>query len=203
MVKSLTNPLEIGVEVITKEAEALKKVASSLDEKFSMAVDLLYQMEGKVVLTGLGKSAMIAMKIAATLNSTGTKAQFMHGADAIHGDMGTLSPSDVLMIVSKSGYSSEIEEIVKMAKWIGIPIISITSQKGSILEAESNIFLYVPVEAEACPNNLAPTVSTTAHLAVGDAIAMTLEMAHSFSKEDFRRIHPGGSIGQQLSEIEK
>lgn len=201
MRKNSKTSIEIASEVIAKEAEALQILASSLDENFSKVVEVISKSKGKVLVTGLGKSGVIAMKIAATLNSTGTRAQYMHGADALHGDIGTLSPEDVVMIVSKSGNTFELEQVAKIVKDMRVPLISMVSNKESELAKLADYILYVPVSGEACINGLAPTVSTTAQLAMGDAIAIALESLSDYSPYDFAKVHPGGELGEKLRKI--
>ncbi|MEO2082650.1 MAG: KpsF/GutQ family sugar-phosphate isomerase [Desulfurobacteriaceae bacterium] len=193
--------VERGKEVIRKEAEALKKLAENLDESFDRAVELLLKTKGRVVLTGVGKSGLICKKIAATLSSTGTPAFFLHPSDAAHGDLGMLRGEDTVIAISNSGETQELLNIVPIIKSFGIPIIAITNQPDSTLARLSDVVLLLHVEEEACPLNLAPTTSTTATLALGDAIAVALMEAKGFTSEDFARFHPGGKLGIRLSKV--
>ena len=161
-------------------------------------VRYIYQSNGRVIITGIGKSANIATKIVATLNSTGTPSIFMHAADAIHGDLGTIQENDSVICISKSGNTPEIKVLVPLIKAIGNKLIAITSNKDSFLGQEADYVLNAYVEKEACPNNLAPTSSTTAQLVMGDALAMSLLDLRGFSSSDFAKFHPGGSLGKQL-----
>lgn len=189
---------EFAKQTIQNEVLALEKMASFVDESFEAAVTLLHQSSGRVVLTGIGKSAIIAQKISATLNSTGTPALFMHAADAIHGDLGMIRPEDAVIIISKSGESPEIKALVPFVKHFGNPVIAICGNTQSYLAAKADYFINTTVDKEACPNNLAPTTSTTAQLVMGDAIAVCLLQLKGFTARDFARFHPGGALGKQL-----
>ncbi|WP_369819730.1 SIS domain-containing protein [Ulvibacter sp. MAR_2010_11] len=169
-----------------------------VDAEFADAVSYIYQSKGRVIVTGIGKSANIATKIVATLNSTGTPAIFMHAADAIHGDLGTIQQNDTVICISKSGNTPEIKVLVPLIKAIGNKLIGITSHKDSFLGIQADFVLNAYVEKEACPNNLAPTTSTTAQLVIGDALAMCLLDLRGFSSKDFAKFHPGGSLGKKL-----
>jgi arabinose-5-phosphate isomerase len=196
-----TSPREILDEirsVVELESSALTSLAGSLDHSYVDAIQLLLECKGKVVLTGVGKSGLIARKIAATLNSTGTASAFLHPVDGMHGDLGLLNHDDVVIAVGKSGESEELLRLLPAIKGLGAKIISITSNRQSALAEQSNIVLFAPVEKEACPLDLAPTVSTTVALAVGDALAMTLMKLKGFKSEDFARYHPGGKLGKRL-----
>ena len=173
-------------------------LAELVDEEFAEAVETVYHSKGRVVITGIGKSANIATKIVATLNSTGTPAIFMHAADAIHGDLGTILKDDVVICISKSGNTPEIKVLVPLIKGRGNTLMAITSNRESFLGQQANFVLHAYVEKEACPNNLAPTTSTTAQLVIGDALAMALLDLRGFSSNDFARFHPGGSLGKKL-----
>ncbi|MAZ71796.1 MAG: D-arabinose 5-phosphate isomerase [Flavobacteriaceae bacterium] len=173
-------------------------LAQLVDEEFAQAVETIYNSKGRVVITGIGKSANIATKIVATLNSTGTPAIFMHAADAIHGDLGTILRDDVVICISKSGNTPEIKVLVPLIKSRGNKLIAITSNRESFLGVQSNFVMHAYAEKEACPNNLAPTTSTTAQLVIGDALAMALLDLRGFSSKDFARFHPGGSLGKKL-----
>ena len=186
------------MEVVEKEAEALKKLLGSINDDFLDVVELIGGCNGRLVVSGVGKSAIIAAKIVATLNSTGTKAVFMHAADAAHGDLGMVDRDDVVMLISKSGNSQEIKNILPLLKNMGVKVVGMVSNMNSSLAKGCDYLLYAPVDGEACPNNLAPTVSTTVHLALGDALAMTLSYMKGFSSDDFARVHPGGALGKRL-----
>ncbi|QIE60947.1 KpsF/GutQ family sugar-phosphate isomerase [Rasiella rasia] len=173
-------------------------LADLVNEEFAEAVETIYKSKGRVVITGIGKSANIATKIVATLNSTGTPAIFMHAADAIHGDLGTILKDDVVICISKSGNTPEIKVLVPLIKGRGNTLVAITSNRESFLGVQANYVLHAYAEKEACPNNLAPTTSTTAQLVIGDALAMALLDLRGFSSKDFARFHPGGSLGKKL-----
>lgn len=192
------NLIAIAKQTITDEAEAVAKLVEYLDEDFTQAVEYILASKGRVVITGIGKSAIIANKIVATMNSTGTPAIFMHAADAIHGDLGIIQEDDVVICISKSGNTPEIKVLVPLLKRGNNKLIAITSNKGSVLAQQADCVLYAHVEKEACPNNLAPTTSTTAQLVLGDALAVCLlEMKH-FGSSDFAKYHPGGALGKRL-----
>ena len=185
-------------QTITEEAAAVAKLTDYIDDDFTQAVDYILHSKGRVVITGIGKSAIIANKIVATMNSTGTPAIFMHAADAIHGDLGIIQQEDVVICISKSGNTPEIKVLVPLLKRGNNKLIAITSNKGSVLAQQADWVLYAHVEKEACPNNLAPTTSTTAQLVLGDALAVCLlEMKH-FGSSDFAKYHPGGALGKRL-----
>lgn len=190
--------ISIARETIETESKAIAYLSQLVDNEFAEAVDFVYNSGGRVIVTGIGKSANIATKIVATLNSTGTPAGFMHAADAIHGDLGTIQPEDVVICISKSGNTPEIKVLVPLIKSSGNKLIAITSNKDSFLGKQADYVLNAYVEKEACPNNLAPTTSTTAQLVIGDAFAMCLLDLRGFSSSDFARFHPGGSLGKQL-----
>ena len=185
-------------QTIAKEAETVAQLAGYIDDEFVTAVTYIINSKGRVVITGIGKSAIIANKIVATMNSTGTPAIFMHAADAIHGDLGIIQADDVVICISKSGNTPEIKVLVPLLKRGNNKLIAITSHKNSVLAQAADSVLYAYVEKEACPNNLAPTTSTTAQLVLGDALAVCLlEMKH-FGSEDFAKYHPGGALGKRL-----
>lgn len=185
-------------QTIAKEAETVAQLAGYIDNEFVTAVTYIINSKGRVVITGIGKSAIIANKIVATMNSTGTPAIFMHAADAIHGDLGIIQADDVVICISKSGNTPEIKVLVPLLKRGNNKLIAITSNKNSVLAQAADSVLYAYVEKEACPNNLAPTTSTTAQLVLGDALAVCLlEMKH-FGSEDFAKYHPGGALGKRL-----
>ncbi len=190
--------LQTARQTIETESLAIANLGSLLDDEFANAVLCLYESKGRVIITGIGKSAIIATKIVATLNSTGTPAIFMHAADAIHGDLGTIQEEDTVICISKSGDTPEIKVLVPLIKSRGNTIIAITANKNSFLGKQSNFVLHAFVEKEACPNNLAPTTSTTTQLVMGDALAVSLLDLRGFSSRDFARFHPGGSLGKKL-----
>ncbi len=195
------NYLEKAKEVLDIEIAGLQRVRDSLDESFERAVGLLLErvrQGGKVVVSGVGKNQPIGRKIAATLTSTGCPAVFLHPAEAMHGDLGILQRHDTLLALSYSGETEELVQLLPLIKRSGIPIIALVGSKDAALARDSDVVIRVAVEREACPFNMAPTASTTATLAVGDAIAMALLEARGFRKEDFAKLHPGGSIGRTL-----
>ncbi len=187
--------LETIRKVISIEIETLLDIKNNIDESFYYAIDLIYKSKGKIVLIGVGKSGLIAKKMVATFISTGTKAVFLHPVEAMHGDLGIIDENDIAIILSKSGNSPEIISILPFIK---IPIIAMTSNKNSILAKKSDILLYLPIKREACPIGLAPTSSTTAMLAIGDAMAATLIKMKNFTKDNFAKFHPGGELGKKL-----
>ncbi len=180
------------------ESKAIANLINFLNEDFNNAVNFIHNSNGRVIVTGIGKSALIATKIVATLNSTGTPAIFMHAADAIHGDLGTIQKNDVVICISKSGNTPEIKVLVPLIKNYGNNIIAITGNIKSFLATNANFVLNSFVEKEACPNNLAPTTSTTAQLVMGDALAVCLLGLNNFSSNDFAKYHPGGALGKKL-----
>nr|WP_230471107.1 KpsF/GutQ family sugar-phosphate isomerase [Hymenobacter jejuensis] len=182
------------------EAEAVRGVADALDQTpdFAQCVAAILSLRGRVVVTGIGKSAHIAGKIVATLNSTGTPALFMHAADAIHGDLGMIQPEDFVIAISKSGDTPEIKVLVPLLKRKGVPLAALVSNADSYLGIQADYILHAPVTREACPHNLAPTTSTTAALALGDALAVCLLESREFSSADFAHLHPGGTLGKKL-----
>lgn len=190
--------LEIARRTIQIEVEALQGLLKHLDNRFVSVVELVYRSSGRVIVTGIGKSANIANKIVATLNSTGTPAVFMHAADAIHGDLGIVQKDDVVIAISKSGDTPEIKVLIPLIKNLGNTIVAMTGNADSYLGQRADYILDVSVAQEACPNNLAPTSSTTAQLVMGDALAVCLLEIKSFSPNDFARYHPGGALGKKL-----
>ena len=192
------NILETAKNTILIEAEAIKNLANLLDDDFANAVYTILNSNGRVIVTGIGKSANIATKIVATLNSTGTPAIFMHAADAIHGDLGNILKDDVVICISKSGNTPEIKILVPLIKNYGNKIAAITGNPESFLGQNADYVLNSYVEKEACPNNLAPTSSTTAQLVLGDALAVCLLNLKDFSSSDFAKYHPGGTLGKKL-----
>lgn len=189
---------QIAAKTIREEAKAIINLENYLDGDFATCVDLILHCGGKVVLTGIGKSANIAVKIAATLNSTGTPAIFMHAADAIHGDLGSIQKNDIIICLSKSGNTPEIKVLVPLLRMMGNKLIAIVGNTQSYLAQQCDYVIDTTVEQEACPNNLAPTSSTTAQLVMGDALAVCLLECRGFTNEDFARYHPGGALGKQL-----
>ena len=185
-------------ETISNEAEAIANLENFIDEEFTKAVEIIYRSQGRIVVTGIGKSAIIANKIVATLNSTGTPSIFMHAADAIHGDLGIVQENDVVICISKSGNSPEIKVLVPLIKNFNNTLIGLTANKESFLGQEADYILNCYVEKEACPNNLAPTTSTTAQMVIGDALAVCLLNLKGFSSKDFAKYHPGGALGKKL-----
>lgn len=190
--------ISLAKNTIETESKAIANLANLVDDEFAEAVKYIFQSEGRVIVTGIGKSANIATKIVATLNSTGTPAIFMHAADAIHGDLGTIQHDDTVICISKSGNTPEIKVLVPLIKAANNKLIAITGNTESFLGLQADFVLNAYVEKEACPNNLAPTTSTTAQLVIGDALAMCLLDLRGFSSKDFARFHPGGSLGKQL-----
>lgn len=190
--------LAVAKQTFETEGNAILNLSSLIDHEFAEAVQYIFQSEGRVIVTGIGKSANIATKIVATLNSTGTPAIFMHAADAIHGDLGIIQQNDTVICISKSGNTPEIKVLVPLIKATNNKLIGLTSNRDSFLGQQSDYVLHAFVEKEACPNNLAPTTSTTAQLVMGDALAMSLLELRGFSSSDFARFHPGGSLGKKL-----
>lgn len=190
--------LATAKETIDLEFEAIANLNNLLDNNFSSAVELIYNSKGRVIITGIGKSAIIASKIVATLNSTGTPAVFMHAADAIHGDLGLILKDDIVICISKSGNTPEIKVLVPLIKKAQNKMIAMTGNMDSFLAQQADYILNTFVEKEACPNNLAPTTSTTAQLVMGDALAVCLLKLKSFTSKDFAKYHPGGALGKKL-----
>ena len=192
------NIKKIAKGVLLNEANSIKAIAGFIDDDFSSCVQQILEIKGRVVITGIGKSAIIAQKIVATLNSTGTPSVFMHAGDAIHGDLGIIQADDMVICLSKSGNTPEIKVLVPLIKRRGVRLAALVSNTNSFLAKQADYILNATIEEEACPNNLAPTTSTTAHMAVGDALAVCLLRLRNFSSEDFAMLHPGGSLGKQL-----
>jgi len=188
-----------GMHVIKVEAEAISNLLNSIDDQFTKAVNMIINSKGRVVFTGMGKSGLIARKIVATMNSTGTAAIFMHPTDAFHGDLGMVRKDDIVIVISKSGHTEELVQLIPMFKRINVTLIGMLGEKDSKLGRECDIVLNVNVKEEACPYDLAPTSSTTAALVMGDALAITLLEMRGFTAEDFALLHPGGSLGKRLS----
>ena len=197
-IKSKEEIKNIAIQVIADEKKAIANLEKQIDNDFFGAVKTIFGCSGRVIVTGIGKSANIASKIVSTFNSTGTPALFMHAADAIHGDLGMIRPEDVVICISKSGNTPEIKVLIPLVKNFGNRLIAIVGNTDSFLAHEADIVLNTTVEHEACPNNLAPTSSTTAQLVMGDALAVALIECRNFTARDFARFHPGGALGKQL-----
>lgn len=197
--KSLSDIKKIARETIAIELAAVAKLESSINDDFVNAINLILSTKGRLIVAGIGKSANIANKMVATFNSTGQPAVFLHAADAIHGDLGNIQEGDVVICISKSGNTPEVKALVPFIKNMGNKIIALTGNPNSFLAIKSDFILDVSVEKEACPNNLAPTSSTTAQLVMGDAIAVSLLACKDFTEEDFARFHPGGILGKRLN----
>ena len=194
----MSDTLQAAREALRVEADAILALRDRLGKEFASAIKLILSCRGRVVVTGIGKSGHVGQKIAGTLNSTGTPAQFLHPAEGVHGDLGMVTASDVLMVLSHSGDTEEILAILPAVKRIGVPIIAFTGRPDSTLSRASTVVLDVQVSREACPLNLAPTASTTVMLALGDALAVALMQARKFTAEDFASRHPAGSLGRRL-----
>jgi arabinose-5-phosphate isomerase len=190
--------IESAKNTLISESQSIAKLTDFIDNSFVEAVELIYNCKGRLIVTGIGKSAIIAQKIVATLNSTGTPSMFLHASEAIHGDLGMVQEQDVVICISKSGNSPEIKVLVPLLKRFGNKLISITGNTTSFLGKEADYTLNTYVESESCPNNLAPTNSTTAQLVMGDAIAVCLMEMRNFTAEDFAKYHPGGALGKKL-----
>lgn len=193
-----TTILESAKKTILSESQSIAALVNYITEDFAKSVDIIFKSKGRLVITGIGKSAIIAQKIVATLNSTGTPSLFLHASEAVHGDLGMVLPEDVIICISKSGNSPEIKVLVPLLKRFGNTLIGMTSDLNSFLGKESHLILHAYVENEACPNNLAPTNSTTAQLVLGDALAVALMEVRNFKNEDFAIYHPGGALGKKL-----
>ncbi len=198
MIDTEVDLLETARRVITLEAEAVYQLLDELDERFVKAIDIIYNCKGRVIVTGLGKSGAVGRKVAATLASTGTASYFLHASDGVHGDIGIVHKDDVVICFSKSGNSDELFNLLPVFKRIGVPIISITANPDSALANHSTLVLNIGAKEEACPHDLAPTTSTTAMLALGDALAMALLEKRRFTREDFAFLHPAGTLGRRL-----
>jgi arabinose-5-phosphate isomerase len=192
------NIIESAKKTLLSESQSIAKLTDFIDNSFVEAVEIIYNTKGRLIVTGIGKSAIIAQKIVATMNSTGTPSMFLHASEAIHGDLGMVQDGDVVICISKSGNSPEIKVLVPLLKRFGNKLIGITGNVTSFLGKESDITLNTYVESEACPNNLAPTNSTTAQLVMGDAMAVALMEMKNFKAEDFAKYHPGGALGKKL-----
>ncbi len=190
--------IEKAKEVIRKEAEAILNLEKKINSEFQKAVEIILKCRGRVIVTGIGKSGIIGKKIAATLNSTGTAALFLHPVEGLHGDLGLVRRDDVVIAITKSGETEELQQLFPLFKRLGVPIISLTGSPGSQTAEKSDVVIDVSVDEEACPNNLVPTSSTTAALVMGDALAIALLEERHFSTEDFALLHPGGYLGKRL-----
>ncbi|WP_286859920.1 KpsF/GutQ family sugar-phosphate isomerase [Sphingobacterium sp. UBA7625] len=188
----------IAIEAIQEEAKAVAALAQYIDDDFVTVINKILHLQGRVIVTGIGKSAIIAQKIVATLNSTGTPSIFMHAADAIHGDLGIIQQHDLIIAISKSGNTPEIKVLVPFLKQTKNTLVALVGNTASYLAKNADYILNTTVEKEACPNNLAPTSSTTAQLAMGDALAVVLQECRDFTDQDFAKYHPGGALGKKL-----
>ena len=183
---------------INNQGQSILQLTNFINEDFKNTVEFIHSIKGRVIVSGIGKSAIIGMKIVATLNSTGTPSIFMHAAEAVHGDLGIIQDNDVVVLISKSGNTSEIKDLLPFLKNTGIKLVAISSEKNSFLVNNCDFFLNSFIKKEACPNNLAPTTSTTAQLVIGDALAICLSEMKGFKENDFAKFHPGGSLGKKL-----
>ena len=190
--------LKLAKSSFSNQSLAVSKLSEQIDDDFVEAVTLIHKQNKRLVITGIGKSALIGMKITATLNSTGTRSMFMHAADAIHGDLGMIGDQDIVLCISKSGNTPEIKALIPLIKNLGNTLIGMTGNTDSYLAQQADLILNVAIEKEACPNNLAPTTSTTTQLVMGDALAICLLELRGFGHKDFARFHPGGSLGKAL-----
>lgn len=194
----MPNIVNIARRTLEIEAEALRRLAQSVDNAFVDCATAIHQSGGRLIVTGVGKTALVAQKIVATLNSTGTPALFLHAADALHGDIGMVQPDDVVLVISRSGETAEIDALTLVVRRLGNTIVGMCSRRDSTLARRADYLLHTPFEREADPNELAPTTSTTLQMAMGDALAMVLLSLRGFSPRDFARFHPGGSLGKRL-----
>lgn len=194
-------PRTVAREVLEIETEALRGLVAQLDEQFDRAIEMLAACNGRVVCTGMGKSGIVMKKVAATLSSTGTPALFLHPAEAIHGDLGMIAAGDVVLAASYSGTTEELQRLIEIVRRLGVPIVIMTGNSASSLARNADVHLPVAIDQEACPLNLAPTASTTATLAMGDALAMALHEAKGFTSDDFAQLHPGGELGRRLLRV--
>ncbi len=192
------NIREIALQTISIESKTIEKLASAIDDTYEAAVNAIYNSTGRVVVTGIGKSAIIGQKIVATMNSTGTPSIFMHAADAVHGDLGMIREDDIVLCISKSGESPEIKVLLPFVKSYSNQVIAIVSNPLSYLAKNADHSIVIPIQEEADPNNLAPTASTTAQMVIGDALAVSLLSMRGFTQQHFAKFHPGGSLGKQL-----
>jgi len=201
MVARMDGNIEYGRQVLRLEAESVRAQGELIDSSFSEAVELILRCEGDVVLTGMGKSGLIAQKISATLASTGTRSFFLHPAEAVHGDLGRVTKNDLVLALSNSGAVAEIRRLIPSIKSIGATLVGMTSRKDSTLGRHSDCLLLLPGTPEACPVGLAPTTSTTTQLALGDALAMAVAKRRDFTREEYATYHPGGALGRQLLRV--
>ena len=192
------NYLQIARETLSVESQALTQLSQRLDDEFSQVVDLILACEGRLVIGGIGKSGLIGKKMVATFASTGTPSFFLHPTEAFHGDLGMLKPIDIVMLISYSGETDDVNKLIPSLKNFGNKIIALTSNKNSTLARHADYVLDITVEREVCPNNLAPTTSALVTLALGDALAVSLITARHFQPADFAKFHPGGSLGRRL-----
>lgn len=192
------NIQQIALQTIELEARSISQLSAYINEAFEEAIEAMFACKGRIVVSGIGKSAVIAQKIVATFNSTGTPSIFMHAADAIHGDLGIVQQDDVVIVISKSGESPEIKVLIPLIKNFGNTLIGMVGNMQSYLAKQSDIILNTTVDQEACPNNLAPTTSTTAQLVMGDTLAVCLMEKKGFKSDDFAKFHPGGTLGKKL-----
>lgn len=195
------NIVEIGKKVLATEAKAIENTITKIDKKFEQAVEIIFQTRGRAVITGMGKSGLIARKVSATMTSTGTPSVFLHPSEALHGDIGIINSEDVVVALSTSGETEEVLRLLTVIKRLGVPLIAMVGNTSSTLARESNVFLDCSVEKEACPIGLVPSASTTLTLAMGDALAIALMEKKGFSEEEFRFFHPAGSIGKKLLKV--
>ena len=189
---------EIAIRTITEEVDAVADLTNAINDDFVKCVDLIFHSKGRVIVTGIGKSAIVGAKLVASLNSTGTPSIFMHAADAIHGDLGTIQQEDIIICISKSGETPEIRVLIPLLKAFGSSLIAIVGNSHSYLAKQADYILDTTVKKEACPNNLAPTSSTTAQMVMGDALTVCLLECRGFTTRDFAKLHPGGALGKQL-----
>lgn len=189
---------EIAIRTITEEVDAVANLTNAINDDFVKCVDLIFHSKGRVIVTGIGKSAIVGAKLVASLNSTGTPSIFMHAADAIHGDLGTIQKDDIIICISKSGETPEIRVLIPLLKTFGSSLIAIVGNPRSYLAKQADYILDTTVKKEACPNNLAPTSSTTAQMVMGDALTVCLLECRGFTTSDFAKLHPGGALGKQL-----
>ena len=194
-----TDIKKIALDTLALESSAIKNLSKAIDDNFVKIVETLFKSTGKIVLTGIGKSAIICMKISATLNSTGSKSTFLHLGDAFHGDSGVIDKNDIIICLSKSGKSEEIKTLSDFIKISGNTLIGVSCNDNSLLKNISDMFILTEIEKEACHNNLAPTTSSSCHLAIGDAIAMSLQYIKGFTPDDFSNFHPSGYLGKKLN----
>jgi arabinose-5-phosphate isomerase len=204
-VASVLSPFEqlrAAQEILQRESQSLAELAGTLDSRFCQAVDLLYSCRGSVIVSGMGKAGLVGQKIMATLASTGTRSHCLHPAEAVHGDLGRIHPEDVMLILSQSGETEEVVRLLPSLAEFGVPIIAITARSDSTLAMAATVTLELGLQEEACVLGLAPSTSTTAMLAIGDALALVTSRMRNFAREDFARFHPAGSLGRKLSKVE-